>query len=176
MAFGELGGSDRVFIARAWERGVALDCTEIQSPQQVIGWFRQLLTALQYLHRLDIFHRAICPKNIICNGDSAVLLNFGLGQDIAARHYAAQYADPDLWALEGDAERDLYGLVASFIDVLPPIELKGDAGPAGMLRALEAFDPRWLGESLFAMCYKVLRLEVNLGDNNDYMPLFGFNS
>ncbi|WP_226684628.1 hypothetical protein [Shewanella indica] len=29
LAFGELGGSDRVFIAMAWERGVALDCTEI---------------------------------------------------------------------------------------------------------------------------------------------------
>ncbi|GAB1037369.1 NERD domain-containing protein kinase family protein [Shewanella algae] len=174
LAFGELGGSDRVFIARAWERGVALDCAEIQSPQQVIDWFRQLLTALQYLHRLDIFHRAICPKNIVCNGDSAVLLNFGLGQDIAARHYAAQYADPDLWALEGDAERDLYGLVASFIDVLTPIELKGDAGPSGMLRALDAFDPRWLGESLFAMCHKVLRFEVSLADNADYLPLFGF--
>ncbi|MGG7093047.1 hypothetical protein ACN0IJ_05250 [Shewanella indica] len=95
----------------------------------MIGWFRQLLTALQYLHRLDIFHRVICPKNIICNGDSDVLLNFGLGQDIAARYYAAQYADPDLWALEGDAERDIYGLVASFIDVLTPYRAQGRCRP-----------------------------------------------
>ncbi len=70
-------------------------------PRQHGAWFKQLLTALQYLHSLDIYHGAICPRNIICNSMKSVLVNFGVGLDVAASSYSQQHADPNLWALEG---------------------------------------------------------------------------
>ncbi|MFB2658738.1 NERD domain-containing protein [Shewanella xiamenensis] len=173
LAFGQLPESEALFIARAWEQGDAIDTVsniEIGQPRQ---WFTQLLSALQYLHRLDIFHGAICPKNIICHADKAVLVNFGVGLDIAASHYAAQYADPTLWSFEGQAERDLFGLVASFIDALTPASLKGDMGQKDIINALHSFDKQWFGEELFDACHRVLSFELALDPKRSYAEQFG---
>lgn len=172
LNFGQLPQSDELFISRAWEQGASLDeLTEIQLGQPST-WFTQLLSALQYLHQMDIYHGAICPKNIICNDDRAVLVNFGIGLDIATSHYASRYADPQLWAAEGDAEKDLYGLVASFIATLTPETLQGDGGQAGIIKALHAFDREWFGEKTFDTCLKVLNFELDITPGCNYLEAF----
>ena len=172
LAFGQLPQSDELFITRAWEYGVSLDeLPEIQLGQPVM-WFTQLLSGLQYMHQMDIYHGAICPKNIICNQEKAILVNFGIGLDIATSHYASRYADPKFWAAEGDAERDLYGLVASFISTLAPVSLQGDGGREGIIQALNAFDKQWFGEKTFDTCMKVLNFEFDATPGMNYLQAF----
>lgn len=172
LGFGQLPQSEELFIARAWEYGVSIDeLTDIKLGQP-IRWFTQLITGLQYMHQMDIYHGAICPKNIICNPNKAILVNFGIGLDIAASHYASQYADPTLWEVEGQAEKDLYGLVASFIDALTPGNLKGDLGQTGIIQALDAFDREWFGEALYDVCQKVVRFEISIQPGMSYLELF----
>lgn len=172
LAFGQLPQSDELFITRAWEYGVSLDeLPEIQLGQPVM-WFTQLLSGLQYMHQMDIYHGAICPKNIICNQEKAILVNFGIGLDIATSHYASRYADPKFWAAEGDAERDLYGLVASFISTLAPVSLQGDGGREGIIQALNAFDKQWFGEKTFDTCMKVLNFEFDARPGMNYLQAF----
>ncbi|QBF81606.1 serine/threonine protein kinase [Shewanella maritima] len=173
LSFGQLPESNDLFIARAWAQGVALDEVKGVEIGQPITWFIQILTALQYLHNIDIFHGAICPKNIICNHDTATLVNFGIGSDIAQIHYAAKYADPTLWDVEGEAEKDLYGLVASFIDSLVPKKLHQDDGAAGIVEALEQFDREWFGEALYDACLKILKFEFRIEPNRDYAEQLG---
>ncbi|GIU29945.1 NERD domain-containing protein kinase family protein [Shewanella sp. MBTL60-007] len=172
LAFGQLPQSEKLFIARAWEYGVSIDDLEDIQLGQPLMWFTQLLTGLQYMHQMDIYHGAICPKNIICNPNKAILVNFGVGLDIAASHYACQYADPTLWEVEGDAEKDLYGLVASFIDAMAPDSLKGDLCQQGMIKALEAFDREWFGEALYDVCYKVLNFDLSVHSGMNYLEMF----
>ena len=124
------------------------------------------------MHQMDIYHGAICPKNIICNQEKAILVNFGIGLDIATSHYASRYADPKFWAAEGDAERDLYGLVASFISTLAPVSLQGDGGREGIIQALNAFDKQWFGEKTFDTCMKVLNFEFDAMPGINYLQAF----
>ncbi|MCL1148025.1 NERD domain-containing serine/threonine-protein kinase [Shewanella marinintestina] len=172
LAFGQLPQSENLFIARAWEYGESIDEVKDIRLGQPLMWFTQLLTGLQYMHQMDIYHGAICPKNIICNPNKAILVNFGIGLDIAASHYACQYADPTLWEVEGDAERDLYGLVASFIDAMAPESLKGDLCKAGIINALEAFDREWFGEKLYDVCHKVLNFDLSVHAGMNYLEMF----
>ena len=172
LAFGQLPQSEELFIARSWEYGLSLDeLSDIQLGQPVM-WFTQLLTGLQYMHQMDIYHGAICPKNIICNQEKAILVNFGIGLDIATSHYASRYADPKLWAAEGDAEKDLYGLVASFISTLAPVSLQGDGGQEGIIQALNSFDKQWFGEKTFDTCMQVLNFEFDVSQGINYQEAF----
>lgn len=172
LAFGQLPQSETLFIARAWEYGVSLDdVSEVQLGQPIM-WFTQLLSGLQFMHQMDIYHGAICPKNIICNREKAILVNFGIGLDIATSHYASRYADPDLWAAEGDAEKDLYGLVASFIATLTPLNLQGEGDQQGIINALHAFDKSWFGEKTFDTCLKVLNFEFDAQPGVNYLEAF----
>ncbi|WP_394130947.1 NERD domain-containing protein [Shewanella maritima] len=175
LSFGQLPQSNDLFIARAWAQGVSLDeVSEVQLGQPHT-WFVQLLSALQYLHSLDIFHGAICPKNIICNHNTATLVNFGIGSDIAQIHYAAQYADPTLWSVEGDAEKDLYGLVASFIDSLTPRSKQDAIGVNNIVEELHMFDKQWLGEAFFDACLKILTFEFRIEPGRSYAEQLGLD-
>ncbi|MBY6105997.1 NERD domain-containing protein [Ferrimonas balearica] len=174
LDFGEMGGKEALYITRAWVEG---DSLRDRQGQIVVGqpaqWFPQLLTALYYLHNQQIYHGAICPANIICQPQRAVLVNFGVGLDVAASGYARNYADPELWATEGQAEQDLFGLVASFVDVLAPAGECRDR--EGLLAALEQFSPELMPESFRALCRQVLNFELQLVDGVDYLTQFGWH-
>ena len=136
-------------------------------------WLSQLLTGLQYLHRMDIFHGAICPRNIICNPVKAVLVNFGVGLDIAAESYHKQYADPDLWAEESELEKDLYGLIASFIDVFSPVLVHGSQTKESIFQRLDAMDSTVVGARLHDVCCQVLNFEFTPALDTSYLGQFG---
>ncbi|MGI2260202.1 NERD domain-containing protein [Shewanella sp. GXUN23E] len=176
LAFGQLPQSQTLFIVRAWEDGCSLDELAGFEPGDARRWFGELLSALQYLHQLDIHHGAICPKNIIISRGRAYLMNFGVGLDIAASHYASQYADPLIWAEESPEGQDLYGLVASFVDAFTPASLTGNKDPQAMLKALSAFEPGWLGQDLYAACERVLRHEFMAEPGQCYLQQFGLPS
>jgi serine/threonine protein kinase len=167
-----LGTSQDLYITRAWIPGCTLDELPEIVPGQPIRWFVQLLTGLQYLHSLDIYHGAICPKNIVCNSERAVLVNFGIGWDVATSQYAQQYADPTLWRLEGSAEKDLYGLVASFIDVLSDDGLQGQHSTEQLIAIVNNFDRARMDDKLKQICRQVLNFEISLTAGQSYIELF----
>ena len=172
ITFGQLGTSQDLYITRAWIPGCTLDELPEIVPGQPIRWFVQLLTGLQYLHSLDIYHGAICPKNIVCNSERAVLVNFGIGWDVATSQYAQQYADPTLWRLEGSAEKDLYGLVASFIDVLSDDGLQGQHSTEQLIAIVNNFDRARMDDKLKQICRQVLNFEISLTAGQSYIELF----
>ncbi|MGZ9898001.1 nuclease-related domain-containing protein [Shewanella gaetbuli] len=175
LGFGQLPQSNDLFIARSWAQGEELNEVKSIEQGQPFSWFVQLLTALQYIHSLDIYHGAICPQNIICSQGKATLVNFGVGVDVATTHYASKYADPNLWAVEGEAEKDLYGLVASFVDALVPDNFKGDYGADGIVNALMQYDRAWLGDALFDACLSILKFEFTLTPGKSYVEQLGLS-
>ncbi len=72
----------------------------------------------------------------------------------------------------GDAEKDLYGLVASFIATLTPLNLQGDGGQAGIIHALNSFDKEWFGGKTFDTCMKVLNFEFDAVPGANYLEDF----
>ncbi|KID88163.1 Calcium/calmodulin-dependent protein kinase type IV, partial [Metarhizium majus ARSEF 297] len=56
-------------------------CTQELDEQSAIVVFTHLLSALAYIHSLDIVHRDVKPSNILMKDDNAILWDFG-----AARH------------------------------------------------------------------------------------------
>ena len=173
IQFGQLSGNGEVFISRAWVEGQTLE----QVPEsllhgQIKKWFIQLLTALNYLHGIEIFHGAICPQNIICNNNQAVLANFGIGLDIAASNYCKTWVDPILWSEEGQAEKDIFGLVASFISVLSKQEGVKQP-PANQIITLEPRHQELLGKTLFERCQQTLTFDLMLNPEQSYLQLFG---
>ncbi|MBV7315185.1 NERD domain-containing protein kinase family protein [Shewanella sp. NIFS-20-20] len=173
LAFGQLPQSEDLYIVRAWEDGVSLDELNAYSPEQLKAWFIQLLSALQYLHQLDIYHGAICPKNIIVRDGRAILVNFGIGLDIAASHYARQYADPTLWLEEGAAEKDLYGLVASMIASISGHQQ--DNSPQSLIEALIQIKPMFLRPKLYQACEQILTYDLQVIAGHDYLTSFGLS-
>jgi len=176
MTFGKLPASNDLYITRPWVEGDSLDewVNEFEKGQPA-RWFCQLLTALQYIHSLDLYHGAICPKNIICSQNRAVLVNFGVGLNIATDSYASQYADPNLWAVEGNAEKDLFGLVASFLDCFAKDGLHGSHSIPQLIEVAKTVDGDVMTEQLIEVCIKVLNFEIMLKPDEDYLTLFGLN-
>ncbi|SHG93149.1 NERD domain-containing protein kinase family protein [Ferrimonas marina] len=168
LDFGEMGEADTLYITRAWVDGPSLRDRqgEIRLGQPRM-WCRQLLTALQYLHSQEIYHGAICPANIICTDEKAVLVNFGVGLDVAASGFARNYADPELWAHQGRAEQDIFGLVASFIDVLAPGKVA--RSHQDLLDAVDAFSDSLMPQAFKDLCRRALNFELELQVGQDYL-------
>lgn len=179
LSFGQLPTSTDLFIARAWIPGQSINELESYNAAQFQLWLTQLLTGLQYLHSLDIFHGSICPKNIICNPVRAVLVNFGIGLDIAAESYSSQYADPNLWAEERPSEKDLYALVASFVDTFAQSHVQpqsnGHHSSESRFKALEDISPYLDNQKLVAACQQALELSLEPTPDDNYPGLFDLN-
>ena len=173
MTFGLLPASDDLFISREWIQGCTLDELTAFEKEQPEKWLAQLLTALQYLHRMGIYHGAICPRNIVCNPVRAVLVNFGVGLDIAAESYAQQYADPDLWAEGSEAEKDLYGLVVSFVGVFSPQSTELPYTSETVYRSLKAMTEEILNRKALNAFHWILKSQCFPEGNKDYLNWFG---
>jgi serine/threonine protein kinase len=108
--------------------------------RRVLEWANDLLDALAYLHARGIVHHDVKPRNVKLDADGrAVLLDFGLAQEISSSRYAgplgytATYSPPE--QLRGDhtePRSDLYALGATVYELL------ARRSPAGALHRLTA--------------------------------------
>eukprot|EP01059_Diplonema_ambulator_P033946 TRINITY_DN737_c0_g1_i3.p1 TRINITY_DN737_c0_g1~~TRINITY_DN737_c0_g1_i3.p1 ORF type:complete len:344 (+),score=133.10 TRINITY_DN737_c0_g1_i3:143-1033(+) len=67
---------------------------------QVMEWFQDLMTGVEYMHSLNICHRDIKPANLLLDGERLLITDFGLGEWMSARGLLEHCGTPDYIAPE----------------------------------------------------------------------------
>lgn len=113
-----------LFLSREWIPGNTLrELLGHIIPEQAGHWFDQLCQAMDYLHSFDLHHGGVSLRNIVCSGNKATLVNFGLGLDaIGDQNYRSSISD-QIWNIEEPATLDRLALASSFIIALTCQEL-----------------------------------------------------
>jgi formylglycine-generating enzyme required for sulfatase activity len=110
----------REWIARKWKTGGT-------EPEEVAGILRQVASALDYAHAMNVLHRDVKPENIMVDSlGRAKVLDFGVAGRIAADGAPASevigtgaYMAPEQWlAQPQDAKTDQYALGAMAYEML----------------------------------------------------------
>jgi len=87
--FSRVHGSDLYVALETMDcdLGDALDCGLIEIDEEIISsWMEQLLSALAYIHALDVVHRDIREDNLLLNIEEGTLklADFGLSKSVAS--------------------------------------------------------------------------------------------
>ncbi|MGB6299985.1 MAG: serine/threonine-protein kinase [Rivularia sp. (in: cyanobacteria)] len=93
-------GESRLFLVQEYVNGKTYSRLlqerqqqgESFSENEVIFWLKNLLPVLEYVHQHQVIHRDISPDNIMLpeNGNLPVLIDFGVGKQIAQFNEATQ--------------------------------------------------------------------------------------
>ncbi len=110
--------SNQYFLTCEYLEGETLDQTEFDSPEQGLDYFRQILSALQYLHRLGRMHKDVKPQNIIISAGKASLIDFNISLLDSLLIGTTRYKDPSVKSTGWTAFSDIYSLVITFSELL----------------------------------------------------------
>ncbi|MBI2932243.1 MAG: protein kinase [Planctomycetes bacterium] len=148
----QIGSIDgRAYIAMEFIDGETLDRLDIE-PREAVRLFRDAALAIQYAHEQGIVHRDLKPQNLIRDRRGHVwVMDFGIARPLARGATLTRtgvivgtpaYMPPEQASgLRCDARSDVYGLGATFYEVLtgrPPIDAPT---PLEILRRIGAEEP-----------------------------------
>ena len=85
---------------------------------KVLGWLKQCMLALQYLHRQELYHGNVTPGNIICNDHNSTLKGISLLPDQENDNFFTLRGYGDEKLFEGYLLTDIKGIWDSFLMTL----------------------------------------------------------
>ncbi|MEM9805004.1 MAG: serine/threonine-protein kinase, partial [Cyanobacteria bacterium P01_D01_bin.56] len=89
---------------------------------KALQYIRQITEALQTVHNQGLLHRDVKPQNIMIDGDSAILIDFGIARELTSGHTQTHtnlvsegYAPLEQYLPKArrSAASDVYGLAAT---------------------------------------------------------------
>lgn len=111
-----LPGSNTFYMIGQYIDGQAL-CHVDTDNEDIWSYFRDVLSALQYLHRINVLHKDIKPQNIVIDAERAYLIDFNLSSLSSLLIGTMSYKDPQVKELGWSRFSDIYSLVCSFVEI-----------------------------------------------------------
>ncbi|MEM9806039.1 MAG: serine/threonine-protein kinase, partial [Cyanobacteria bacterium P01_D01_bin.56] len=112
---------------------------------KALQYIRQIAGALQAVHNQGLLHRDVKPQNIMIDGESAILIDFGIARELTSGHTQTHtnlvsegYAPLEQYLPKArrSAASDVYGLAATLYSAVT-----GEVPVASVLRSHQPLSP-----------------------------------
>jgi serine/threonine protein kinase len=112
--------NDDVYLVRPWIEGHSLDTLVKASEAEAIRLGIDVASQLQPVHREEIIHRDIKPRNIVRSDRGYHLIDFSIAKDkndptTCSMPGTRGYMAPETWELKSAAASDVYSLAQTMI-------------------------------------------------------------
>ena len=169
-------GAESLYMAADWFGGEPVDqlleSRELPDQDTLIGWFRDLLVALEFVHAHGVLHRNISPDAIIIVQGRPRLVEFSLLPETDRRAGLIEYTDPRVAETGWSRESDLYALAATSLNLFAGITPRTRGGSTLGTEQIERNLPVDLPATLRRGLIRVLSPEFEL-ESDCYVELFG---
>jgi serine/threonine protein kinase len=169
--------SNQYFLTCEFLEGDTLEQAEFLSSEECLEYFRQILSALQYLHRLGRTHKDVKPENIIIAGGKASLIDFNISMLDSRLIGTTRYKDPSVKVSGWTTFSDIYSLVITFSEILSkqhPFHENDDIPSSDFIPQLAKAGATFPA-AIRSKFDQVLKNEVNWEGIQDYCSWFGIS-
>ncbi len=169
-------GEDSYYLICEYLDGETLNQIDA-SDAGVLDYFKQILSALQYLHRIGRIHKDVKPENIMIVSGKATLIDFNASLLSSRLIGTTRYKDPLVKSRDWEPFSDIYSLVISFVERISGMHpfLDNDGIPSLDCGPLIHGEVNKIPSSLKTRFEQVLRHEVNWNTIHDYCSWFGIS-
>ena len=172
-----LPGTDTFYMIGQYIDGETLCEVDTNDAASIWEYFKNTLSALQYLHRINILHKDIKPRNIIIDKEKAYLIDFNLSSHESLLVGTMSYKDPLVKTRGWKKFSDIYSLVVSFLEVAigeHPFSNNDELPSSDIVIALPSVIPG-ISDKTRNRLQQVLNHEVDLEAVPDYLAWFGLS-
>ena len=169
-------GEDSLYMAAEWLNGSPVDelleAGKLPDQATILGWFRDLLIALEFVHGQGVLHRNISPDAIVIVDGRPRLVEFSLLPNTERRAGLIEYSDPRVPEAGWSWGSDLYALAATFLSLLAGVTPRTSRGTVLDAAQIEKALPSGLPADVRQGLLNVLSPEFEL-QTDRYAELFG---
>ena len=167
-------GNDNYFLTCEYLEGTTLDQLENEPNENIISYFENILSALQYLHRMGRMHKDVKPENIMVVSGKAYLIDFNISLVDSKLVGTTRYKDPIVKTNGWNPISDIYSLVLSFVEVTTGAHpfYENEEIPSSDVRPIIPDSIASFFPTLKPKFEQILRHEINWNSINDYLSWF----